>query len=140
MEDWWEIGLKFRPLAILDRLDLPEELGVRGAAVFPAKWGSEFKLLILTSIKGNRVVMVTPAVAHPRCRLASREEVVVADKVVRLVFGGTRYISLCVIDVGKEATIDSTLESLVEEGVVDCVGLECFEADELKEYVGGKHG
>lgn len=132
--------MKFRPLAIVDKLDLPEELGVRGAAVFPAKWGNEVKLLILTSIRGNRVIMVTPAIAHPLCRLATREEVAVADKVVKSIFGATRYISLCVIDVGEEATVDHTLESLIEEGVVDCVGLECFEIDELEGYMGGRLG
>jgi len=132
--------LKFRPLAIVYKLDLPEELGVRGAAVFPAKWGNEVKLLILTSIRGNRVIMVTPAIAHPLCRLATREEVIVADKVVKSIFGTTRYISLCVIDVGEEATVDHTLESLIEEGVVDCVGLECFEIDELEGCMGGRLG
>jgi len=84
--------------------------------------------------------MVTPAIAHPLCRLATREEVIVADKVVKSIFGTTRYISLCVIDVGEEATVDHTLESLIEEGVVDCVGLECFEIDELEGYMGGRLG
>jgi len=132
--------LKFRPLAIVDKLDLPEELGVRGAAIFPAKWDNEIKLLILTSIRGNRIVIVTPAVAHPLCRLATREEAIVADKIVKSIFGSTRYISLCVIDVDEKATVDRTLESLVEEGVVDCVGLECFEVYELEKHVGGRLG
>lgn len=132
--------MKFRPLTIVSKLDLPEELGVRGAAVFPAKWDDEVKLLILTSIRNNRLVIVTPAVAHPLCRLASREEAIVADKVIKSIFGATRYISLCVINVGEEATVDRTLESLVEEGIVDCVGLECFEVNELEKYVGERFG
>ena len=121
--------MKFRPLAIVDKLDLPERLGVRGAAVFLSKWGDESKLLILTSIGGKRIIMIAPAIAHPLCRFATREEVIVANKVIRSVFGVIRYTSLCVIDVSEEATIDHALESLIREGVVDCIGLECFETN-----------
>jgi len=132
------MGLRFRPLAIIDKLDLPEELGVRGAAILLSKWGDEDKLLILTSIRGNRVIMVSPAIAHPLCRFATREEAVVANKVIRSIFGILRYTSLCVIDVGEEATIDHMLESLIREGVVDCIGLECVEMDKSERCVGEK--